>query len=356
MSDIRERIKRMSSHMKVEGIAEFLNTTPEEVQRILDGEKIEINELKKDNQSIVQVTTNIVVHGQKVVSVWRAKGGVGATTLAINLAKMVSDRMKTLLICLNFFEGGSDLIHYLDLPYFPLSARVLKENMLHYTEIQNNFFVLHPLTKLDEAIATEDIRNLIMKARQDFDCIILDLPAGMESAALEAASNSNLIVFVLQGGQQEAQRIARLSYTYHKKEQVFVVSGGATASDLNDIVQAEKIYELPFDKTLRERLEKRSPYLPNNSPYYQALESIYHGIFGDKPELIKTSTFKKFTQNLKIRRKFGNFLYGFRLWDIAKDSFYLATCAVVLIAALYQLKVPFATEAVNMLIERFFKA
>ena len=53
-------------------------------------------------------TFNIKTIKQKIVTVFRAKGGVGSTTIAVFLAFIVNT-IKTLIIDLNFNEGCSDL-------------------------------------------------------------------------------------------------------------------------------------------------------------------------------------------------------------------------------------------------------
>ncbi|GAH11706.1 unnamed protein product, partial [marine sediment metagenome] len=55
---------------------------------------------------------------QNVISIYSAQGGVGRTSTAIHLAKLLN-KLGVLLIDLNFAEGPSDISLYLQLPKLP---------------------------------------------------------------------------------------------------------------------------------------------------------------------------------------------------------------------------------------------
>jgi hypothetical protein len=93
------------------------------------------NELKNILKNNLENTTtgisgfsNIKAVKQKIIIFMKAKGGVGSTTLSLFLAYIMR-KMKTLLIDLNFSEGGSDIGYYLNIPKTP--------NMVAFTEGYN---------------------------------------------------------------------------------------------------------------------------------------------------------------------------------------------------------------------------
>lgn len=341
MSDFRDKVIKMSQYLDVEGIASHFNTSVEIVQKILAGEDIDIEKEESGKESIYHVSANYNVQRQRVIAVWRAKGGVGTTVTAINLARMISERVKTLFICLNFAEGGSDIVHYLDLPYYPISSAVIKGG-LHYTEIQNNFFVLNPVTKLDHDITPEDIRELIINARQEFDVIVLDLPNSMDKAVLEAVKSSTTVVFVVQGLNQEIKRLNRLSGMVASKEVIYLANG-VNSEALAKQIHGGEIFDLPYDKSIPERLHSQSPFLPPNSPFYQGLEPLYSFIFDERAQVQKN----KRLDFRRLKRKASTLFYGFRPWDRLRDAVYITTCLLVLTAALYSLDVEPVKVAVN---------
>ncbi|MEW6697283.1 MAG: AAA family ATPase [Bacillota bacterium] len=368
---IREEMRELAKEVSIDAIAQLYKMTPEQVKIILDGGEIQVAEEVQDNQPVMVFKAVTRVHLQKVFAVWRTRGGVGATAAAITLAKMVSDKMKTLLICCNFASGGSDLIKYLDLPYFPKTGF----DNLHVLPVQGykNLWVIPPVTYIQKPITKEQIQSVILKAREEFDAIVLDLPNSQDEGTMEAARCATHLVWVVGSGGQEAQRVQRLSAAFDKEQ--YFIANGINKKELLNVITAdiEKVIEIPFDNTMEQRLEKNLP-LSMKSPFWQGMARLYEAVFKEKPEDLPEVSEGKFSElrgelaarYRRFRRKTDAVVYKVRsfktwLWHLIETPFYITATLIVVFSALLTLDhqeivhVPFAREALNRLVETITK-
>ncbi|MEG6617501.1 P-loop NTPase [Peptococcaceae bacterium 1198_IL3148] len=342
--EIVQQVKEMSVFCDVEGIADALKITPQAVQDILDGKDIEIQETEVDNQPVIQVKTTTMVHRQKIIAVWRAKGGVGATSVAMTLARQISEKMTTILLDLNFEEGGSDLLHYLDMPRYPQMK--LPDNIWdRVEEVQNNLYVMHPITHVvgQEKITPQDIQQLILNARQEFDAIVLDLPNGQDECILEAVKNANALALVMTSGRQEGFRAAKLASMFNSKKQIFVANAGLKEKQVKEVVPAEQIIVIPYDKSLDDKLEKQIP-VSVKSPFYHGVKGIYETIFDEEFDEVPEGKFKELIYNTKgifkrSKKKSRPVINRFKdsfgaVGSLAGSIFYAGSLLLVVVAAL----------------------
>ena len=115
-------------------INDFDNSRPESsFIRSLDvnnsGKKLQAGK----NESLIPMPGKVITIKQKIMVFVKAKGGVGSTFLSLYLAYEFR-KLKTLLIDLNFSEGGSDIGYYLGMPKTP--------NMVIFTEGYNRISVI----------------------------------------------------------------------------------------------------------------------------------------------------------------------------------------------------------------------
>jgi Flp pilus assembly CpaE family ATPase/CheY-like chemotaxis protein len=149
--------------------------------------------------------SEIRVISQEVVSLWGAKGGVGRTTIAVQISRYLSD-FDVLLIDLNFKEGPGDVNAILDLPVAPHVGKLLEEKndrrhgfMEALIKPKNeSFAIIQPPPTIDQAeqISPDDIIELVDQARRCFQIIIIDLPPDISPITLEAIDLSTAVLFV----------------------------------------------------------------------------------------------------------------------------------------------------------------
>jgi MinD-like ATPase involved in chromosome partitioning or flagellar assembly len=187
---------------------------------------------------------------QKVIAVIKAKGGVGSTTISIFLANLFKD-LKTLIIDLNFNEGGSDIGYYLDLPKTP--------NLMVFTEgfdrnaflgsiynISNNLDVIQsPSTFMQSKIIDlKDIYNLTDIARKKYDLIIFDLPNNINEFYLGVIDLADLLVMVSDCTNGSIGRLLNLNskYIYSELEKILVINKFNSSNPLKISVENLKDY------------------------------------------------------------------------------------------------------------------
>jgi pilus assembly protein CpaE len=141
----------------------------------------------------------------KVISVYSTKGGVGKTTIAVNMAAMLaSERQKnTCLIDLDLQFGDTSVLLSL-VPRRTISELINEATLDRETLL--SYLLNHPCglkvlpaplrPELAEFVTGEHAGKIINLARQVFDYVIVDLPASFHETALTALDMSDKIVMV----------------------------------------------------------------------------------------------------------------------------------------------------------------
>jgi pilus assembly protein CpaE len=150
------------------------------------------------------------ITGGQVITVGRAKGGMGATTLAVNLALSLIDpigKEEPKRVCLLDFDlQFGDVALYLDLdPRSDLLGIVQKPTRLDtalllsaMTEHESGLEILQaPVEPMPlDALRTETVGRLIDLAQQEFDYVVVDLPlalAGWHEMVLDMTDKLYLV-------------------------------------------------------------------------------------------------------------------------------------------------------------------
>ncbi len=273
---LESRIKKMAEYLDAEAIAAALKLPVETVCDILDG-KAEIETVpagKPAAPAVVQVNSARVAFRQRVIAVWRAKGGVGCTAVALYLAWLLKDMLRVLLIDLNLDAGGSDLSYYLGLPEYPHLGGAGYGLETSLINVQDGFYVLQAPRRADEIkIRKGMITGIINAARPAFDVIIMDLPNNMEEHVIEAVSNATTMVFVTTGGEQELLRIALKIVEFNKEENLLVANGSKIGAGAAREIGADKVVSIPWDGSLQKVLE-RNGHPQKGSPFMEGVEAL----------------------------------------------------------------------------------
>ncbi|WP_338826340.1 hypothetical protein MTBGP_11510 [Moorella thermoacetica] len=291
MGGLEEKVKRMAEYLDADAISAALKIPVETVQDILDG-KAQVQEVAGPFKppAVVQVNSARVAYRQRVIAVWRAKGGVGCTAVALYLAWLLKDMLRVLLIDLNLDAGGSDLSYYLGLPEYPHLGGAGYGLETSLINVQDGFYVLQAPRRADEIKVSQGmITGIINAARPAFDVIIMDLPNNTEEHVIEAVSNATTIVFVTTGGEQELLRIALKIEEFKKEENILVANGGKIGDRAAREIGVDKVVSIPWDGSLQKVLEgnghpqKGSPFMEG----VEALRDILYEHTGQKGGILK---------------------------------------------------------------------
>jgi hypothetical protein len=275
--DLTKKIRQMSEYLDEEAIATALRMPVETVNDIIRG-LVTIGETANEKETILQVAMN-PVYRQRVISVWRGRGGAGCTALALHLAYSLERMMIVLLVDLNTSISGSDLGYYLRLPEYPNLETLSRDGRLSSAVIQveSGLWALLPSTTgtIDKTL----VSRLASEARRDFDTVIFDLPNTDDEFVLEAVAYSNALVMVANGLPREMSRVhARRNRA--QKDTVLVANGCACGGNTRS--EFDKLVEIPEDKDLHTRME-RGVFYKKGSPLTTGAEKIGDLLFGMHP-------------------------------------------------------------------------
>lgn len=140
----------------------------------------------------------------KIIAVYYPTGGVGVTTIAVNLAAgLASESEKVALVDLNLLTG--DVSTFLDVnPSYTLSSVTnniarLDANFLMsvMTRHSSGPYVLTEPTELDEAIniTPEQVNRLLQFLKGIFDYVVVDCGGQLAGCTMSILENANLTFF-----------------------------------------------------------------------------------------------------------------------------------------------------------------
>ncbi len=186
----------------------------------------------EENESLMPAAGKVITIKQKIMVFVKAKGGVGSTFLSLYLAYEFR-KLKTLLIDLNFSEGGSDIGYYLGMPKSP--------NMVIFTEGYNrssmensvinfkgHFDVLQPPPSYDltKKLDMQDIYSIVDIARRKYHLLIFDLPNQINDIFFGVLDMADLTIMVSDYTPGSIGRLASINkrFIYNDMEKILVLN------------------------------------------------------------------------------------------------------------------------------------
>ena len=238
------------------------------------------NDLLRTISSLINNDYSEVYSQSKIITVYSNKGGIGKTTLAINLAKELEKvtKCKVALIDLNLQLG--DVSTFLNLnPTFDVSY-VIKNFINKDEEIFLKAFELYKDSLLyilsdssyieqAESISPQDITKLFNELKKVFSYIVVDMSSNIDENSLKILDLSDLVLFttiVNVPAIRNAQRCLTLfNSRRYPKDKVKII--------VNRYIESDDIKIEDIENTLGEKIYWR---IPNN--YFTIMEAINKGI------------------------------------------------------------------------------
>ena len=268
----------------------------------------------------------------RTLSVVGARGGVGATTLAITLASMIGARLQEEVLLIDFDLHYGSMMLALDLE----AIDALREALDQPDRIDALFIqqVAQKKTDLLYAIGAEEppgggfqarphaAADFLRSVHRRFRWIVADVPRGdpvIQRQAIEASTDVVLVTDLSLPGVRDAMRMQQLAHDVSPQAQLHLVTSGiidprrsaVKVADLERTLKRKVACQIPSDApsalaavNFGKPLAEAAP----NSPIVRALRPLVNAL--DRPEdetaakaASATRAFQRFTQALQLKRK-----------------------------------------------------
>lgn len=260
------------------------------------------SDLEYTIKKLMQLPENNSVLPAKIITVYSNKGGIGKTTVAINLALELAKNTneKVALIDLNLNLG--DVATFLNInPVFDVSYviknllndkdKFLTQSFEKYKD--TSMYVLADPSYIEQAesITVQQITKLFKALRKTFQYIIVDMSSNIDGNSLKILDESDWILFttiVNIPAIRNAQRCLNLfSSRHYPEEKVKIV--------INRYMANDEISENDIETTLSKKIYWK---IPNN--YFTIMESINKGltIAEINPKSNIVSSYKDFAEKI----------------------------------------------------------
>ncbi|MEL6765864.1 MAG: AAA family ATPase [Pseudomonadota bacterium] len=167
----------------------------------------------------------------KVVGVYGVAGGVGATTVAVNLAWELTtlvrkEGRRVALLDFNFQYGS--IATYLDVPrreaVYELVSEAGNMDETAFTQALSIYRDrLHVLTAPRDALPLDivsppDVQNMVRLARESFDYVVIDMPQALMNWSETVYSASDAFVVAMEIDMRSAQNMFRFTRTLKSED------------------------------------------------------------------------------------------------------------------------------------------
>jgi pilus assembly protein CpaE len=213
----------------------------------------------------------------KVITVFGTKGGIGKSTVSVNLAVSLARLgKKVALIDLDLQFG--DIGVFMDLEPKETIAELAQDKTTFEIDTIKSFMVLHnsgvsvlaapKSPEYAEIVTAEHIEKIINTIRPYFDYVIIDTPPAFNDSTLVAIDNSNFVLFVITleiSTLRNAKISSEVFSTLNQRDKLRMMvnrdqSGGISVKDAEKVLGGQIYHKLISDwKTAISALNKGIP-------------------------------------------------------------------------------------------------
>lgn len=198
----------------------------------------------------------------QVITIFGAKGGLGKTTLATNLAvKLAESRKKVALVDLDLQFG--DVHIFLDIEPTDTISELAQESSTPTIDVVRSYMTVHSSgvhvlcapksPEYAELISPEKVQNILNLLRTYYDYVIIDTPPTFNDTTLTAIEAASIILFVC-GLDISILKNSKLSISLleslHQMEKAKIIINRASKMASITISDVQKLIPFPIWATL----------------------------------------------------------------------------------------------------------
>lgn len=224
-------------------------------------------DFKETITALIQEIENKTVNEScKIISTFSNKGGIGKTSIAVNLAMELAQlsKEKVALVDLNLQLG--DVATFLDLTpsfamdYIANNIQNLDDNELlkTLTRYKNtSLYVIADPLNIDKSkeITSAQIEEILQSLKKSFSYIVIDIGTNIDSKTIKALDMSDLILLVatvnlpaIRSIQRCMEMFNKLGYTQDKIKLVlnrYMENEEIKTSDIEEVVKQKVYWKIP---------------------------------------------------------------------------------------------------------------
>lgn len=280
INEIIENINLYTSKIIITSISNSTNTIIKAL-RLGAKEFLPKPILKDDLTKAIKKLSNTItdddINSSKIISVYSNKGGIGKTTIAINLASELAKatKSKVALVDLNLQLG--DIATFLNINP-PFDVNYVMRKLVGKKDLINGFekykdtslYVLSDPVYIEQAecITPEMITTLFSALRKEFSFIIVDMSSNIDPITLKILDESDQIFFTSIVNLPAIRNAQRCLNLFNSRN----YPNGKVKIIINRYMENDEINIEDIEKTLGEKIYWK---IPNN--YFTIMDAINKG-------------------------------------------------------------------------------